>query len=42
MLDKLPPDCIRIAAGRPETAALGAMSGAVTAERVPMQQKVAV
>jgi NADH-quinone oxidoreductase subunit G len=40
--DKLPSDCIRIAAGRPETAALGAMFGAVTAERVPMQQKVAV
>jgi NADH-quinone oxidoreductase subunit G len=40
--DKLPADCIRIAAARPETAALGAMFGAVTAERVPAQQKVAV
>jgi NADH-quinone oxidoreductase subunit G len=40
--DKLPADCLRIAAGRPETAALGAMSGAITAERVPAQQKVAV
>ena len=40
--DKLPGDCLRIAAGRPETAALGAMFGAITAERVPAQQKVAV
>jgi NADH-quinone oxidoreductase subunit G len=40
--DKLPTDCLRVAAGRPETAALGAMSGPVTAERVPAQQKVAV
>jgi len=40
--DKLPADCMRIAAGQAETAALGAMFGAITAERVPMQQKVAV
>jgi NADH-quinone oxidoreductase subunit G len=40
--DKLPADCIRLAAARPETAALGAMFGTVTAERVPAQRKVAV
>jgi NADH-quinone oxidoreductase subunit G len=40
--DKLPADCLRVAAARPETAALGAMFGAITAERVPAQQKVAV
>jgi NADH-quinone oxidoreductase subunit G len=40
--DKLPAGCIRLAAARPETAGLGAMFGAVTAERVPAQRKVAV
>jgi NADH-quinone oxidoreductase subunit G len=40
--DKLPADCVRVAAGRPETAALGAMFGTITAERVAAQQKVAV
>jgi NADH-quinone oxidoreductase subunit G len=40
--DKLPAGCIRLAAARPETATLGAMFGAVTAERVPAQRKVAV
>jgi NADH-quinone oxidoreductase subunit G len=40
--DKLPAGCIRLAAARPETAALGAMFGVVTAERVPAQRKVAV
>jgi NADH-quinone oxidoreductase subunit G len=40
--DKLPADCIRLAAARPETAALGPMLGGITAERVPAQQKVAV
>jgi NADH-quinone oxidoreductase subunit G len=40
--DKLPADCLRVAAGRPETAGLGAMFGAITAERVPAQQKMAV
>jgi NADH-quinone oxidoreductase subunit G len=40
--DRLPAGCLRLAAARPETAALGAMSGTVTAERVPAQQKVAV
>jgi len=40
--DRLPAGCIRLAAARPETAALGAMFGAVTAERVPARRKVAV
>ena len=40
--DKLPADCIRLAAARAETAALGAMFGTVTAERVPAREKVAV
>jgi NADH-quinone oxidoreductase subunit G len=40
--DRLPADCVRVAAGRPETAALGAMFGAITVERVAAQQKVAV
>jgi NADH-quinone oxidoreductase subunit G len=40
--DKLPADCIRVPAARPETAALGALFGAITAERVPARQKVAV
>ena len=40
--DKLPADCIRLASARPETAALGAMFGTVTAERVPAHAKVAV
>ncbi len=40
--DRLPDGCLRLAAARPETAALGAMFGTVSAERVPAQQKVAV
>jgi NADH-quinone oxidoreductase subunit G len=40
--DRLPAGCLRLAAARPETEALGAMYGTVTAERVPAQQKVAV
>jgi NADH-quinone oxidoreductase subunit G len=40
--DKLPAGCVRLAAARPETAALGAMFGGLTVERVPAQQKVAV
>ena len=40
--DRLPAGCVRLAAARPETAALGAMFGALTVERVPMQQKAAV
>jgi NADH-quinone oxidoreductase subunit G len=39
---RLPDDCIRLAAARPETAALGAMFGTVELERVPQPQKVAV
>ncbi|MDB5865910.1 MAG: NADH-quinone oxidoreductase subunit, partial [Betaproteobacteria bacterium] len=40
--EHLPDGCIRLAAARPETAGLGAMMGAVSAERVAGQQKVAV
>jgi NADH-quinone oxidoreductase subunit G len=40
--DRLPADCMRLAAGRPETAGLGAMFGVVSAERVAGQRKVAV
>ncbi len=40
--DRLPGGCLRLATARPETAALGAMFGTLTAERVPAQQKVAV
>jgi len=40
--DRLPAGCLRLATARPETAALGAMYGTLTAERVPAQQKVAV
>jgi NADH-quinone oxidoreductase subunit G len=40
--DRLPQDCIRLAAAREETAALGALFGTISAERVPAQQKVAV
>jgi NADH-quinone oxidoreductase subunit G len=40
--DKLPPDCIRLAAAREETAGLGSMFGAISAERVAARQKVAV
>jgi NADH-quinone oxidoreductase subunit G len=40
--ERLPDECIRLAAARPETAALGGMFGPVTAERVPGEQKVAV
>jgi NADH-quinone oxidoreductase subunit G len=40
--DRLPDGCLRLAAARPETAALGALYGTVTAERVLAQQKVAV
>jgi NADH-quinone oxidoreductase subunit G len=32
--DKLPPDCIRISAAHPLTAALGGMFGQVTVERL--------
>jgi NADH-quinone oxidoreductase subunit G len=40
--DRLPEGCIRLAAARAETAALGAMFGAIEASRVPARQKVAV
>jgi NADH-quinone oxidoreductase subunit G len=40
--DKLPADCIRLAAARSETATLGAMFGELAVERVPAQRKVAV
>jgi NADH-quinone oxidoreductase subunit G len=40
--DGLPAGCIRLAAARRETAALGAMFGTVTAERVPAQRRAAV
>jgi NADH-quinone oxidoreductase subunit G len=40
--DRLPAGCIRLAAARPETAALGALFGTLTAERVPAQRRVAV
>ncbi|MFN7086510.1 MAG: NADH-quinone oxidoreductase subunit NuoG [Burkholderiales bacterium] len=40
--DRLPADCIRLAAARPETAELGALFGAVEIERVVERQKVAV
>ena len=40
--DRLPADCIRLAAARPETAELGALFGTVGAERVAAQQKMVV
>jgi NADH-quinone oxidoreductase subunit G len=40
--DKLPADCIRLAAARAETATLGAMSAPLSIERVAAQHKVAV
>ncbi len=39
---RLPDGCIRLAAARPETAHLGPMFGVVSAERVAVQQTVAV
>ena len=36
--DKLPDDCVRVAAGHPSTASLGAMFGAVTLECVPAEK----
>ena len=42
MDDKLPADCIRLAAACVETSALGASSAELTATRVAGQQKVAV
>ena len=36
--DKLPDNCVRVAAGHPSTAGLGAMFGAVTLERVAAEK----
>jgi NADH-quinone oxidoreductase subunit G len=36
--DKLPDGCVRVAAGHPSTAALGAMFGSVTLERVAAEK----
>jgi NADH-quinone oxidoreductase subunit G len=36
--DKLPDDCVRVAAGHPATAALGAPFGAVTVEKITSRQ----
>jgi NADH-quinone oxidoreductase subunit G len=40
--DKLPANCMRIAAALSGTAALGALFGAISAERSPAREKVAV
>jgi NADH-quinone oxidoreductase subunit G len=40
--ERLPDNCVRLAASREETSTLGPMFGAVTLERVAVQQKVAV
>ena len=40
--DKLPANCVRVAAAHPLTAELGGMLGAITVERVEAQHKVAV
>jgi NADH-quinone oxidoreductase subunit G len=40
--DKLPANCVRVAAAHPLTAELGGMAGAIMVERVESQQKVAV
>ena len=40
--DGLPAGCVRLAAARAETAALGALFGDIAVERVPAQRKVAV
>jgi NADH-quinone oxidoreductase subunit G len=40
--DRLPAECIRLAAAREETADLGALFGELSVERVPAQQKMAV
>jgi NADH-quinone oxidoreductase subunit G len=36
--DRLPDDCVRVAAAHPSTAGLGAMFGAVSVEKVPVEQ----
>jgi len=40
--DKLPPNCVRVPAAHPATAALGGMAEPLTIERIEAQQKVAV
>jgi NADH-quinone oxidoreductase subunit G len=40
--ERLPADCLRLAAARPETAELGAMFGTVELERVAGREKVAL
>jgi len=40
--DKLPPNCVRVPAAHPATAALGGMGEPLTIERIEAQQKVAV
>ena len=40
--DRVPPDCIRLAAAHPDTAALGGMFGELAAERVPVREQVVV
>ena len=40
--DKLPANCVRLAAARPETAMLGGMFGELSAQRVPAQQRMVV
>ena len=40
--DKLPADCVRLAAAREETASLGSPNAEFTVERIAAQQKVAV
>jgi NADH-quinone oxidoreductase subunit G len=36
--DKLPEGCVRVAAGHPSTAALGAMFGSLSVARIEMEQ----
>ena len=36
--DKLPDNCVRVAAGHPATAALGALSGTVTLQRMATEK----
>jgi NADH-quinone oxidoreductase subunit G len=40
--ERLPADCVRLAAARPETAELGAAAAPLVLERVPARQKAAV
>ena len=40
--ERVPAECVRLAAAREETSTLGAMFGTVRLERVPARQKMAV